>query len=159
MQEDEDVLRAEVSKHGLRNSVVFTGFLPMKEAWKYISEADVCLSPYFPTPILQSTSPTKLIEYMAMGKPVIGNEHPEQKLVIQESGAGICVPWEERAFAKAITEVLADPEMARKMGEKGRRYVEQQRTNSVMADVVEREYLRICQLPVKTAWLVPNRVN
>ncbi len=42
--------------------------------------------------ILRAASPTKLVEYMAMGKAVVANDHPEQKRVIEESGAGYCVP-------------------------------------------------------------------
>jgi glycosyltransferase involved in cell wall biosynthesis len=145
MPEDEAVLRAEVAGLGLEHNVVFTGHLPMAQAWAYIRDADVCLSPYYPTPILLSTSPTKLIEYMAMGKPVVGNDHPEQQRVIRDSGAGICVPWDEAAFAEAILVILNDPAMARLMGQKGRRYVEQERTNRKMADIVEEQYLRICR--------------
>ena len=77
-EEDEIYLKSIVDKCGIEKSVIFTGFLPMTQAWTYIKESTVCISPYYPTPILLSTSPTKLIEYMAMGKPVVGNEHPEQ---------------------------------------------------------------------------------
>lgn len=145
MVEDEEALKLEVSRLGLENAVVFTGYLPMEEAWNYIKKSDVCVSPYYPTPILNSTSPTKLIEYMAMAKPVVGNDHPEQKLVITESGAGFCTPWDEGAFADAIITILTNPEMAKEMGIKGRSYVEKKRTNSLMADVVEEKYLRICK--------------
>ena len=115
----------------------------MQEAWKFVSKADVCVSPFYPTPILNSTSPTKLIEYMAIGKPVVANDHPEQNLVILESGAGICVPWEENAFADAIVKLLSQPEIAEKMGHKGRHYVEKHRNYKIIANVVENEYFRI----------------
>ncbi len=141
--EDEEFLLAEVSRLQIEASVQFVGFIPMQDAWEYIRKAAVCLSPYYPTFILRSTSPTKLIEYMAMGKPVVGNDHPEQKLVINESQAGICTPWEEKAFAKAIIQIASDSSLAAEMGERGRRYVEQNRTNALLTDVVEREYVRV----------------
>lgn len=141
--EDEVVLQAEVARLGLDQSVEFVGFIPMSEAWEYIRDAAVCVSPYYPTFTLLSTSPTKLIEYMAMGKAVVGNDHPEQRLVIEESGAGICTPWEERAFANAILSIANDPEGAAGMGLRGRRFVEQYRTNSLLTDVVEGDYLRV----------------
>ena len=143
MPEDEQFLIDEAERLGIRDSIVFTGFLPMAQAWEYIRNADVCLSPYFPTPILNSTSPTKLIEYMAMGKAVVGNDHPEQSLVISESGAGLCVPWEETAFARAISTLLDDPKRSADMGVKGRRYVEQHRTNAIMASVIEEQLYRV----------------
>ncbi len=89
--------------------MVFVGQLPQAQALRYVREADVCVSPFYPTAILQSTSPTKLVEYMAMGKAVVANDHPEQKRVIEESGAGYCVPYEEQPFADAIVKLLKDP--------------------------------------------------
>jgi glycosyltransferase involved in cell wall biosynthesis len=143
--EDEELLHAEAKRLDVTSRVVFTGYLPMAEAWEYIRGADVCVSPYFPTPILNSTSPTKLIEYMAMGKAVVGNDHPEQSLVIAESGGGLCAPWDEQLFAEAITTLLNDPRLTREMGMRGRRYVEAHRTNAVMGDLVAREYYRVCE--------------
>lgn len=140
---DEEILRKEADRLGISGAVVFTGFLPMSEAWQYVKQADVCVSPFYPTPALNSTSPTKLIEYMAMGKPVVANDHPEQRLVIAESGGGYCVPYEEGAFAEAIITLLNDPEEAHKKGLKGRRYVEECRTYQTIAGLVEDKYLEL----------------
>lgn len=137
---DRAVLDAEVARCGVTDAVEFTGFMPMESAWRLIAEADVCLSPFYPTPILNSTSPTKLIEYMAMAKPVVANDHPEQKLVIEESGAGLCVPWDEAAFAEAVTELLRDPVRAAEMGAKGRYYVERRRGYGRIAEMVDAEF-------------------
>ena len=103
---DEHQLKDEARRLGIEGAVLLTGFVPQQEAWAYVKEADVCVSPYYPTPILNSTSPTKLIEYMAMGKAVVANDHPEQRLVISKSKAGICIPYEENAFAEAILYLL-----------------------------------------------------
>lgn len=146
MPEDKEFLVNTAKELGILDSVVFTGQLPIMKAWEYIGTADVCLSPYFPTPILNSTSPTKLIEYMAMEKAVVGNDHPEQSLVISESGAGICVPWDESAFSNAIGVILDNPYLAYEMGVKGRKYIEENRTDSIMASIIEEQYFRICNL-------------
>ncbi len=141
--QDEDFLVAEAERLGIADRVVFTGYLPMEQGWEYIRRAAVCVSPYFPTMILNSTSPTKLIEYMAMARPTVGNDHPEQKLVLEQSGAGLAVPWEPAAFGDAISTILSDPERGQEMGRNGRAFVEEHRTNAVMTDVVEAQYLRI----------------
>ncbi len=141
---DEEFLKEEAQRLNILKYVIFTGFLPMKEAWEYVREADVCVSPYYPIPILLSTSPTKLIEYMAMGKPVVANDHPEQRLVIEQSGGGICVPYDENDFAEAIVYLLKQPEKAKEMGQKGRLYVERYRDYSKIANIVEDKYLQIC---------------
>jgi glycosyltransferase involved in cell wall biosynthesis len=141
---DGEFLKQEALRLGVENEVIFTGFLPMEKAWKLVKDADLCVSPYYPTPILNSTSPTKLVEYMAMGKAVIANDHPEQKLVIAESGAGLCVPWDVTAFADAIVSLLDDTELLEEMGRKGRAYVEKHRTSKALADSVEERYFEIC---------------
>lgn len=140
---DEEWLEAEAEKLGERENLRMTGFLPQAEAWQRVSEADVCVSPFFPTPILLSTSPTKIVEYMALGKAVVANDHPDQKKVIEESGGGICVPYAEEAFAAALITILQDRSMAREMGRKGRLYVEQTRDYVKLADLVEAKYLQL----------------
>jgi glycosyltransferase involved in cell wall biosynthesis len=136
--EDETILMTEVARLGLKSSVVFVGQLPQSEALNYVQEADVCTSPLYPSPVLQQGSPTKFVEYLAMGKAVVVNDHPEQKRVIEASGGGLCVPYEEQPFAEAIVRLLREPETARAMGERGRRYVIEHRVYGVIADTVER---------------------
>ena len=68
-------------------------------------------------------------------------------LVISQSGCGIVVPWDERAFARAISQVLDNPALGQEMGLRGRQYVEEYRTNRAVANVVEQQYLRACKPP------------
>ncbi len=140
---DRIILEKEAERLGISQSMTITGFLPWKEAMQYVKNADVCLSPYYPSFILNSTSPTKLVEYMAMGKAVVANDHPEQKLMLKESRGGICVPWDEAAFANAIVEILRDPELKKEMGARGREYVEKHREYNIIAENLEKYYFKI----------------
>ncbi|OEU63982.1 MAG: hypothetical protein BBJ57_13030 [Desulfobacterales bacterium PC51MH44] len=140
---DEKLFLDEAKRLEITNSIIMTGFLPMAEAWEYVRQVDVCVSPFYPTFILNSTSPTKLIEYMAMGKAVVANDHPEQCLVIQESGGGICVPYDEQVFADAIIDLLLNTQKAREMGKRGRKYVEKNRSYKAIADMVDLKYQTI----------------
>ena len=148
---DQEFIRHEAARLGIEDAVIITGFLPREEALKFVQQADVCVSPFYPTPILNSTSPTKLVEYMAMGKPTVANDHPEQRLVIEESGGGICVPYEESAFAKAILDLLADSEKAKQMGIRGRQFVQQFRSYTKIADRVENKYFMICNNKLRSS--------
>jgi glycosyltransferase involved in cell wall biosynthesis len=140
---DEIVLEQEVARLNLGSSVVFIGQLPQQQALQYVREADVCASPLFPTSVLRAASPTKLVEYLAMGKAVVANDHPEQKRVIEESGSGFSVPFEERPFADALLKLLQNPELAREMGERGRRYAIEHRSYETIADSVEKRLLAL----------------
>ncbi len=124
----------------LMGYVEVTGFLPQQQAWERIAEADVCVSPFAPGYLLNSTSPTKLIEYMAMAKPVVANDHPEQSKVIEKSGAGICVPWNATAFAEAIVYLLRNKEAAQKMANKGPDYVKKNRTYEILSSKLIKKY-------------------
>jgi glycosyltransferase involved in cell wall biosynthesis len=141
---DEQTLKDEAKRLGIGKAVLITGFLPQQEAWQYVKDANVCVSPLYPTPIYNCGFSTKLIEYMAMGKAVVANDHPEQSLVISESKAGICVPYEEDAFAQAILYLLKHPEEAKQMGIRGRECVNKNKNYDRIADLVETKLLYVC---------------
>ncbi len=141
--EDDRLLRREAERLGLSKVVATTGWLPTRIALKTTQSAAVCVSPYYPTAILQSTSPTKLVEYMALAKPVVANSHPEQSDVVMSSGCGLVCEWSESEFADAIVEILENPERAAAMGAAGREFVEAERTHSVMTDLVLMRYREV----------------
>lgn len=137
---DRQAIVDEAARLGLQDAVEVTGFLPMAEAWGHVRQADICFSPFYPIPVLLSTSPTKLIEYMAMAKCVVANEHPEQTQILADSGMGPTVPWDEAAFADAVVALLADPEAARARAALGPDWVRAHRTYGVIAAQVDAVY-------------------
>ncbi len=137
---ERQALEQQATALGLDASVVFTGFVPMEEAWSLSASAAVCVSPFYPTPVLASTSPTKLVEYLALGRPVVCNDHPEQSQIIKESGAGLCVEWSAKAFADAISELLLDPVGAENIASRGPDWVAANRTYPMIAKQVWAKY-------------------
>jgi glycosyltransferase involved in cell wall biosynthesis len=143
--DDEAGLKKEVARLKLQAAVVFVGQLPQAEALAYVQEADVCTSPLFPTPVMRPSSPTKLVEYMALGKAVVANDLPEQQRLIEESGGGICCAYAEQPFAAAIVSLLADRDKARLMGQRGRQYAIKHCSYGVIADKVEQRLLDLVE--------------
>lgn len=141
--EDKACLVAMVRDYGLENAVTFTGFVPMEDAWSWAASAEVCISPFYPTPTLNSASPTKLVEYLALGKPVVANEHPDQALVLEQSLAGVCVPWGAESFAEGICGFLADPQKASRVGALGPAWVAKHRSYDILATQVLDKYQEI----------------
>ena len=141
--EDRASLEAEVDRLALRGCVEFTGHLPRAQALSWIRQARVCLSPFYPTFVLRSASPTKLIEYMAYGKATLVNDHPEQAEIIAASSAGRCVEWDETVFAEAMREMLLDESACAEMGRRGRLWVLQHRLYGRIASEVHGTYLGI----------------
>lgn len=136
-------LQACVERMGLARRVRFTGFIPMEEAWNFAASAAVCLSPFYPAQVLRSTSPTKLVEYLALGRPVVCNDHPEQSRIMAECGAGLCVEWAASAFADAMLQLACDPDDAERRGRLGPPWVRTHRTYPIIAQRLWRVYQRL----------------
>lgn len=131
---DKLFLQKEAARLGIAGSVSFTGFLPREEALKYVASANLCVSPIPPGPVYDVSSPTKTLEYMALGRPVVANDIPDTREVLEGSGGGICTPYNIDQFSEAMDWILCNPSEARLMGEKGQRYIASHRTYSVLAD-------------------------
>ncbi|MDA8976932.1 glycosyltransferase family 4 protein [Akkermansiaceae bacterium] len=70
--------------------------------------------------------PVKMFEYMSAGVPVIASNFPLWREIIEDNGCGLCVdPLDPQAIAVAIDTLAQDPVRARKMGQKGKRAVQQ----------------------------------
>jgi glycosyltransferase involved in cell wall biosynthesis len=84
------------------------------------------------------------VEYLALGCPVVANDHPEQRLILRESRAGVCVPWGARHFARAVRWLMARSQAERAaMGSRGRAWVECNRTYARIADQMERTLIAV----------------
>ncbi|HEX4052482.1 MAG TPA: glycosyltransferase [Steroidobacteraceae bacterium] len=140
---EEAFLLVEARRLELDRAVTITGQLPRSRALDYVARAGVCVAPLPPNPVLNSCSPTKLVEYMAMGKAVVATDHPEQKMLIDESGAGYCVAYDAQAFANAVVSLLQDPARAEQMGRLGPAYVLKHRSYEALASIVERKLLQL----------------
>jgi glycosyltransferase involved in cell wall biosynthesis len=142
--EDREVIQRRAIGLNLAEQVEITGFLPRREALRLAASADIGVSPFYPSPILDVASPTKLIEYLALGLPAVANSHPDQSLVLRESRAGVCVPWGAKYFARAIHWLaLRSAEERAAMGLRGRHWVESHRSYSIIADDFERACLDV----------------
>lgn len=137
---DEQAVWNEAVRLGVKDAVEITGFMPMEQAWEQVLEADVCLAPCAPIPAFLPASPTKLVEYMAMARCVVANDHPDQSQVLRESGAGESNAWTAESFAQAICRLLEAPEEARLLAARGPDYVRQHRAYDVLASRVEAAY-------------------
>jgi len=141
---DAALIETEALRLGLQDAVQLTGRMPRDLAFERVRQASVCVSPFYPTPIFNSTSPTKLIEYFALKKATVANDHPEQRQVLEESGGGICTAYDERAFAEAIIELLNNPLKAKRMGRAGYDYAMKHRTYKALAEGLDQAYREHC---------------
>ena len=134
-------LEMKAEEAGVKDQLIWTGWLPMIEGWRYVRAAEVGLSPFPRSYLLDSASPTKVPEYFALGVPVVCNDNPDQEEVIHQSGAGICVPYAANDFAGAVIQLLNLGASERnEMIENGRNYVCKYRDYHIIGSNVARSY-------------------
>jgi glycosyltransferase involved in cell wall biosynthesis len=137
-------LKRQAALAGVEGDVVWTGWCSTDAAWRKISTAEVGLSPFPRGELLDSASPTKVPEYLALGVPVVCNDNPDQAAVIATSGAGRCVPYTAEAFAAAVSELMSlDVQARAEMIAGGRRYVAAHRDYRLVAERVAEAYRKI----------------
>ena len=104
---------------GLSEQVEFTGRIPDEDLVRYLSTADVCLSPDPKNPLNDVSTMNKVMEYMAMGKPIVSFELREAR--VSAGDAAVYARANDVAeFAKLTAQLLDDPAGRERMGELGR---------------------------------------
>ena len=104
---------------GLSGFVDFTGQVSDDRAIAdYLTTADVCVEPAPKNSFNDLCTMNKVIEYMAMGRPVVAFDLHEVRDTVQ--GAGVYVPSNDPGqFGEQILRLLDSPEERRRMGEEG----------------------------------------
>jgi glycosyltransferase involved in cell wall biosynthesis len=119
-------LRVMLKQKNLEDIVNFTGRIPDKELLEVLSTSDVCVNPDKPCEMNDVSTMIKIMEYMALGKPIVQFDLKEGRFSAGEaalySDNDDLVP----DFAAKILWLLEHPEERQRMGEFGRRRVEQQ---------------------------------
>jgi glycosyltransferase involved in cell wall biosynthesis len=118
-------LRKMVREKNLEDMVNFTGRIPDQELLEILSTADVCVNPDKPCEMNDISTMIKIMEYMALGKPIVQFDLKEGKVTAGE--ASLYADSHDRVadFAAKILWLLENPDEGKRMGEFGRRRVEE----------------------------------
>ena len=104
---------------GLEDCLTFTGFISDTNMVRFLSTVDICLDPNPSSPLNDVSTWIKVMEYMALGKPVVSFDLKETR--VSAAGAALYVkPNDEAEFAGAIARLMDDPAERARMGEVGR---------------------------------------
>jgi len=119
-------LRKMVLDKRLDGMFNFTGRISDADLLEVLSTADVCVNPDRPCEMNDLSTMIKIMEYMALSKPIVQFDLKEGRFSAQE--ASLYCSGEDRVgdFAEKILWLLDHPEERQKMGEFGRRRVEKE---------------------------------
>jgi len=122
---EEKNLRLKVDELGLRDEVVFTGFVERNKISELMAAADVLILPNSAQEDISRlyTSPLKMFEYMAAGRPIVASDLPSIREVLSEETVILVEPDNAEALAEGIREVLEDEELAERMAARAREEV------------------------------------
>jgi glycosyltransferase involved in cell wall biosynthesis len=110
---------------GLNEYVTFTGYIPDEDMIRYLSSFDICLDPNPSNPLNDHSTWIKVMEYMALGKPIVSFDLKETRYSAKE--AAIYVPPNNfEKFAEAIEILMDNPDIRYEKGEKGRKRIEEE---------------------------------
>ncbi len=109
--------RARAVERGIAERVEFTGLVPPPDVAAYLTHADVLVAPNTPTAVSKAyTSPLKLFEYLAAGRPIVASDLPAIREVLRHGENAVLVePGSPEALAAGIHQVLSDAALARRL--------------------------------------------
>ena len=117
-----ETLKQACAQMRLSEFVTFTGRVDDTTLFKVLSTADVCVNPDRPNAMNDMSTMNKIMEYMALGKPIVQFDLAEGRVSAQ-SASLYARKTDTADFGDKILELIDDPNRRREMGMYGRQRV------------------------------------
>lgn len=135
-------MKALAVRLGLADHVTFTGRAPDQTLFEVLSTADVCVNPDRVNPMNDKSTMNKIMEYMAVGKPIVQFEVAEGRVSAGEASL-YAAPNDPVDLADKILALLDDPERRARMGSFGRERVERELSWATQIEPLLSAYERV----------------
>lgn len=113
---------AQAHRLGIADAARFPGQVPYSEVPTYLNAMDVVVAPF--TADRGETSPFKVLDAMACGRPVVASAIPSLRPLAEASGAlTLVAPDDPDGLAAALESLLADPARRQAIGSRARAFV------------------------------------
>lgn len=146
-------LRHLAHQLNISDYVRFTGWISDPRLYaRYLSTADICVDSGPSNPYNDRCTAIKMMEYMALRKPIVAFDLPEHRFTAQ-SGAVYVRPNDEQEFARAIADLMDDPRRRQRLGALNRQRVEDELSWSRSARILLEMYDNV--LPLQSAQHIP----
>jgi glycosyltransferase involved in cell wall biosynthesis len=116
-------MKAYARELGVADYVTFTGRVPDQQMLEMLNTADVCVNPDVANEMNDKSTMNKVMEYMALGKPIVQFDLTEGRFSAQEASL-YADKNSELDLARKIVRLLDDAELRDQMGRFGRSRVE-----------------------------------
>ena len=115
-------MKAYASELGVSDYVTFTGRVPDRELLEMLNTADVCVNPDLANEMNDKSTMNKIMEYMALGKPIVQFDLTEGRFSAQDASL-YARKNDYTDFADKILQLIDDEELRTAMGKLGRQRV------------------------------------
>lgn len=123
---EKEHLITNIQNRGLKN-IRFVGQQSRDRVPAFIRASNVCLVLLKKAEVFKTVIPTKMLEFMSCGRPVILGVEGQAKQIVQAASAGICIePENPYALVQAILELKGDPARCENLGVNGRKFILEQ---------------------------------
>ncbi|MEW5899440.1 MAG: glycosyltransferase family 4 protein, partial [Bacillota bacterium] len=129
---------------------IFTGMVPQEEGPRYLAACDILAAPHLPNP--DGTpffgSPTKLFEYMAMGRGIVASRLGQMGEILEQRGTALLVePGNAAALADGILQLARDHGLRLMLGRNARqevleKYTWEKHTGRILAALERTFFIR-----------------
>jgi len=134
-------LQRQATRRNLVN-VTFAGAFPKRQMREVLAAADCCVATLQNIPMLRTTYPNKVFDYLAAGRPIVLAIDGPIRQVVERAGAGVFVPpGDDLALAAAVRHFYEHRDEARRRGRAGAAFVRRHFDRRDQARQFER-YLR-----------------
>ena len=110
-------IEQQAARLGVRDRLTVTGLIPHEDVPAWLARIDIAV-------LADSNdygSPMKIFEYMAAGKAIVAPDYGPVLEVLQNGSTGVVFPrGDVGALQEALSELVADPALRRRLGENAR---------------------------------------
>ena len=135
--------------------------VPINNITPYLNISNVLLVSIKNDRIFDTFIPSKMFDFMACGKPIILSVDGEARRIFEEADVGIYVPPENfYELSDAIIKLYENPELCRRYGENGRKYVIKHFSRKEQAQKLEKVFqdlLETGELKGRLEGILPQR--
>jgi glycosyltransferase involved in cell wall biosynthesis len=124
----------------VKDRVTVTGRLPFDDMLDYLSACDVLALPLSDTIANRGRWPSKVNEYVAVGRPTVACDVGDVADLLRDNDIGLLVRPDAIEFSARIDELLADPARGEAMGNRAREIARTTYSQHAIADKLEQFY-------------------
>lgn len=132
-----------VDQYGLKENILFTGYLSVEDYYWHMGCADLCLLPMADLPYNHGRWPNKMGDYLCVGRPTVSNPVGEIHPLFKTHEVGLLAEWDAVDFAEKIITLLDYPQVAEQFGKNARQVAENEYDWHILVDELEKFYCKI----------------